>query len=203
MKKISNNINGCEALARRRRVSHLFMPLSHVDFIKRGLMPLLLIAVITGLSSCKTTVKNYQAAYDVAIQKKEREDSARRELQKEMGMGTIMSEDADGFSPMTRNGEEFFTYRQNFLRKDSVEAYSVCVGIFKMPANAASMTADLQASGFEGARSAEASGKYFVLAGESAEMDRAIEILGKFRKKNPDWHCVGLPGATIIIGRGL
>lgn len=179
----------CETAGNRPVVSHIILSLA-------------ILGAILGLSSCKTTVQNYQSAYDVAVQKKLREDSARRELQKEMGLPTELSEDAEGFSKMTRNGEEFYTFRKNFQKKDSIDVYSVCVSAFKMPANAASMTDELTASGFPETRYAESSDKYYVITATTPEIDSAIEALKNFRKKNPNWRCVGIPGYTIIIGRG-
>lgn len=164
---------------------------------------LFVMALLFILGGCKTTVKNYQDAYEVAVAKREQDEARRRELQQDLGINVETLQEVDGARRESLEGGEVWIRNMRFARADSVKRFAVSVGNFKMPANAASLVEDLKTSGYEESKVGKSGDKYFVLIGSWARQIDALERLHEFEKKNPKWYYVGQPGALLVIGGSL
>lgn len=165
---------------------------------KRTILAIAGIALMAG--GCKTTVGNYQEAYDIAIKKQIREDSLKASRKSEMGMGDIvMEEDADGARLMHIGGRDVRTLNVYFAKADSLERFSPAVGFFKMPANASAFVADLKAEGWSEARMAKGAERYYVLLGTYSDAETAIRQLDSYLARNPGRKSVGLHTPLICV----
>lgn len=152
------------------------------------------------LGGCKTTVKNYQEAYDVAIGKQQREEEQRRELQKDLGLEQEELQDVGGARKMQLEGGDVWVLNATFARADSIRRYAVSVGNFKMPANAASMADDLKSEGYAKTTTGKSGDKYYVILDSFARQIDALNLLHEFEEKNKGRYYVGQPGAMLVIG---
>lgn len=155
-------------------------------------------------AGCKTTEKNYRSAYDVAILKKQQEDSLRQERKAEMGLGNVvMEEDPDG-ARLTRIGDrEVRALHLTMARADSVKRYAPAAAMFKMPANANAYARDLRNEGWNETRTAKSGERYFVILGSTDDPSEALSLLDAFIKANPGRHAVGLSAPLLLLTPGL
>ncbi len=173
--------------------------------VKLGAVVIAVLLLIAG--GCKTTVKNYKDAYDIAREKRQRDEARHRELQDEMG---VEREKLENVEEMAINRIEvrnpsnpddivrLHAVKTIFHREDNVHGVAVSVAKFKMRANAESLAEDLRAEGFPGARSVRSGDEFYVLIGEgSVPADLSGEIF-KFRKKLPEFPYVG-QGEMLLI----
>lgn len=177
------------------------------NIIKRLLLAAVLVGSCVALTGCKTTVKNYQDAYDVAREKRERDEARHRELQAEMGVDREKLQSVDDEPTINRiqltdtlSGESITLKAINapFHRDDNVRGMAIAIARFKMPTNANALAADLQAEGFEEARAARSGSEYYVLLKEGTyPSDLASEIM-RFRRKLPDFPYVGF-GEPVLV----
>ncbi len=152
------------------------------------------------LTSCKPTEKNYRSAYDVARQKREREDARRQELQKDMGLDEGVLQEVDGVRRASIGGAEVWATNASFSPADSLATYSVSVATFKMSSNAQAMAADLRAEGWRGSRAAIHDSHHYVIIGSDADSEAALTLMRSFEEKHKEWQYVGQPGIMLIIG---
>lgn len=151
-------------------------------------------------AGCKPTEKNYRSAYDVARGKRDRDNRQREELRRDMGIGGDVMQEVDGAALARVDDREVWVRHVAFPAADSVATYAVSIATFRMPANAASLAADMRAEGFGTARAVKGADRHFVIIGESSDTPPAIEIMEKFSSRHPDWQYVGQPGIMLIIG---
>lgn len=165
--------------------------------------------IICLLGSCKTTVKNYQDAYEVAREKRERDEARHRQLQEEMGIVRGQLENVDEPSigrieltdPADSCKMSVKAANVAFHRDDKVVGVALAVARFKMAANAEGLTADLKAEGFSQARMARSGEEYYVLIGEGTyPADLAAEAF-RFKKNFPDFPYVGVSEMLLIYPR--
>ena len=160
----------------------------------------LLLIMLSSLTGCKPTEKNYRSAYDVAREKRDRDRREREELRSELGIGEGVIQDVEGYSLATIGGGQVWTRHLNFSRQDSVAPYAVAAATFRMDTNARAMTSDLRSAGWEPARYVGDGKNWYVIVGESDSESGAIESLRRFREAHPDWQYVGQPGIALLIG---
>lgn len=161
----------------------------------------ILLTMLIGMAACKPTEKNYRSAYDVALEKREREKREGEERRREMGLedGAIL-QDADGVRRISVGEREVLSRNLNFARADSVKTYAVSVGTFRMPGNAKAMAADLDAEGFPGTRALKSGDNYFIVIGSGEDASEGVELMDRFSASKPDWQYVGQPGILMVIG---
>ena len=162
------------------------------------IIPILLTTII--FAGCKTTEKNYRSAYDVAIQKKAREDSLLADRRAEMGLGNLIVEDDPDGAKITRIADrDVRALHISIAKADSVHRYAPAVAAFKMPANASAYATDLRNEGWTNARTAKSAERYFVILGSTDNGPEALTLLDSFISANPDRPSVGLSSPLIII----
>ncbi len=167
------------------------------------------VCLLLGLSACKTTVKNYQDAYEVARQKRERDEERRRELQKDLGVDQTKLEQVDtpsiGFIELkddaTGSTLNVKTAAIPFHREDKVRGMVLVVAKFKMPTNAESLAADLREEGFTEARMARSGEDFYVLIGEGTLPADLAPTAFRFRKRLPEFPYVGVGEMLLVYPR--
>lgn len=161
--------------------------------MKKLLMIMAIAAV--ALSGCKPTEKNYRAAYDAAINK-------RQSVADSLEADGLVS--ADG--PRSRNvdGKDYYFLSEIMKAAegyDALLAVNVAVAQFKMPTNARSGVEALREKGYD-ARLAKGMGdKWFIIAGSFDSIKEATEFIDKFRSKNPSYSYIGLGADQPVIIR--
>ena len=165
---------------------------------KMGAAAMITLSLLFG--GCKTTVKNYQSAYDVAVQRRLREDSLREARRAEMGLeNVVMEESADG-ARLTRVGDrELPVLHVTYAKADSVRRYAPAASYFKMPANAASYAEELRAAGWELSRVAKSADRYYVLLGDFDEAAPALTLLDAYLASPRRLPSVGLTAPLLTL----
>lgn len=157
---------------------------------RKILLGVALAAVV--LTGCKPTEKNYKAAYDAAVSKREKANES-------LAADGLISE--DGPREHRINGDTYYMLNENLsvaAGEDALKPVNVAVAVFKMPTNARSGAASLKDKGY-GARAAQAPGdKWYVIAGSFDSLDDAASFIKGFKTKNPDFQYIGLGNPVII-----
>lgn len=173
---------------------------SYRNLLLLSLLTMFAAGILTG---CKPTEKNYRSAYDAALGKRAREDSARRELNRDLGIeqtGTGVLQEVDGARFQTVRGHDVWMRNVTFSRADSIGKYSVGAAVFRMRSNARAMAADLRAEGYTSAKDAEAKDEYFVILDSFDSLDPALDLYDSFSKAKGDAPVVGAPGLLLLVG---
>lgn len=151
--------------------------------MKKILLAAMVAIVLTG---CKPTEKNYRAAYDAAISKRQAADDA-------LASDGLISEDG----PRSRNinGKEYF-FLQEFVKVadgyDKLKPVSVVVGKFKMSTNASSGVESLREKGYDASLARGLGDKWFIVAGSFDTLAEAAGFIDMFRNKNPKFSYIGI-----------
>lgn len=152
------------------------------------------------IAGCKPSEKNYRAAYDAAKAKRE---AARAEAM--VPATGLMSDDG----PMLKmvEGDSVFVSRDR-LRIDPKapaesrpQPFCVGVGVYKMHTNAEAAASDLKAKGYNATAMQTTGDRWYVIAAGFPALAEARAFIAEFRKKNPKYPYIGLPGAPVVIGR--
>lgn len=169
----------------------------------------MLIAVTIGaVTGCKPTEKNYSSAYEVAKQKRERDEAHRRELQAEMGVDFDKLQSVDNTNyitievPDSLGGSNIRMPLKNasFNRADQADAYLAAVAMFKMRANASSLAEDLRSEGFPAARALTSGDNFYVVIEEGKNPEALLPDVIRFVNKFKDFTYVGT-GEILILRR--
>lgn len=153
------------------------------------------------LEGCKTNVANYRSAYDIAKEKRQREDSLLRSVRDEMGMNKETTlEDPDGFRIIKVDERDVWVRNANFSREDSIAVYAAAVASFKMPANAASMSDELRGEGFPLTKVGKQGDLYIVVIGSDVTPEHPLNLLDSYIQKYPNVVTIGQPAPGLIIG---
>ncbi|MDE6008641.1 MAG: SPOR domain-containing protein [Muribaculaceae bacterium] len=159
----------------------------------------LIIAFALAATSCKTTEKNYQAAYDVAIQKKNREKAEEAEL----GIDEGMLQSADGPSKRVMEGGTFYFESRKLKRPDTSEVlrgkYCVVIASYKMPTNCNAQVKDMQEKGYPAFAAQDGDGKYYVVIGEFPSMKEAARFSAEYVKKENPKSYIGFSQGPVVI----
>ncbi len=161
---------------------------------------LALILTLSGfmvLTGCKPTEKNYKAAYDVALAKRQAEQN-----------DPDMNLPVDGYQRLDapkamKVGDKEYDYQFVRLKPldDSVKMnpYNVAVSVFKMPTNCEAQVSDLKESGYDafGARSGD--DKYYVIVGSFTNLEAAAAAIDNYVKIHKDSVYVGLSDNPVIV----
>ncbi len=158
---------------------------------------------LLALSSCKTTEKNYRAAYETAIAKKAREAAA----DAEDVPADMISADAPRRRVIAGDTVSWKALRLIPDIRPQVEGpagtdgqYFVAVGKYRMPTNARSGAARMRGGDYPGATAAQAADEeWYLITGRYLSLDAAAEAIKKFKADNPDYPYIGLDGAPLLI----
>lgn len=149
------------------------------------------------LGGCKTTERNYKQAYDIAIQKRQKE-ATDTDLQTE---GFVR----DGApKKVAADDGEIYVLVLRMQAQKPVETplkdWNVAVAAYKMAGNAHSQAEGLQLEGYKGARVVLSSDTYYVIAAGFDSKDEASRFIRDYRKRYPDVNYIGLQeGPTVLV----
>lgn len=147
------------------------------------------------LAGCKPTEKNYKAAYDAAVAKREKANSD----------GVLPADGLlqdDGPRKQKIAGEDLYVLneRTNPLNAENeVKKYSVAVAVFKMPTNAKSGAESLRGRGYKAFAVRARGDRYYIFAGSFDNEAEAKECYLKFKKDFPDYSYIGLPDSPVVV----
>lgn len=148
------------------------------------------------LASCKPTEKNYKAAYDAALEK--REAAMREQMIPTTG---LMSD--DGPQMRVVEGDTVYVLREALRRGEpsrKVGGWSVAVALYKMETNARANVENLVSEGYAPAFVARAgSEKWYAVVATVSTLDSARMVSSDFRRSHPGYPYVGLPKSPVIL----
>lgn len=157
----------------------------------------ILAATSFGMTSCKPTEKNYKAAYDAALGKRE---AARAELGIDLPEGAIQQ--VDGPQLKKVDGVDVYVLNKRIVPVEEGMKlpgnYNVVVGVYKMNTNSLAQSEDLKAEGYEAFAAKDSSGMHYTVAGSFPTMKEAIAFYQAYKSKSGRVY-VGLPESPIIL----
>lgn len=144
---------------------------------------------------CKPTERNYKAAYDAAVAKRQTVD-----VDLDIAEDDLIQEGQP--SPRTLMGQQVL-YLASPLSPVSEggavpEKYNVVCGAFKMPVNALDQSRNLRHEGLDAFAARGEQDRYYTVAGTFDNLDDALAFYASFMKKHPDFRFVGIPGLTLL-----
>lgn len=157
---------------------------------RKILLGMALAAVV--LTGCKPTEKNYRAAYDAAVSKREK-------VNESLAADGLISEDAPRKQMI--DGEEFYFAVDGVKAEDETVAQrpvKVAVSVFKMPTNARSGAEALRAKGYQACAGKALGDKWYLIAGSFDSVADAAAFIREFKAKNPKFQYIGM-GTPVII----
>lgn len=159
-------------------------------------------ATLTGMllfvGGCKPTEKNYQAAYEAAVQKRQKDATDPDIFLPEGSMQQIGAPEKREI-----NGHEIM-FKVERLKKvqddqNPIHRYNVAVSCYKMKTNCLGQVADLSEGGYDSYGGMAGEDKYYVFAGGFDTLDEAILFFEKFKAKHKTSYFVGLPSSPVIV----
>ncbi len=169
--------------------------------IKFSASLLCLFFLLSIITACKPTEKNYQQAYDAAQRKREAVDLnqvADADGHKVIGFDapqsvTVGSRTMNVISAFTKPIDE--TPSQS-----SHQMYMVAVGKYHMPTNARAQAATLVEQGFEDAHAVtDGKDNYYAVVGGFNSLPDAAECVEKLEKNYMPGFFIGLSGQPLLI----
>ncbi len=149
-----------------------------------------------GMWSCKPTEKNYKAAYDAALNKRQQTD-----LDIPIPGGTLLVDGAPRKVPV--NGDSVYISSDKLKFENAPESgkhrYNVAVGGYKMLTNCSAHVSDLINKGYEAFMAESSSGKYYAVAGSFDNLGEAALFAVSLASREKKAFFVGLPGAPVIF----
>lgn len=157
-----------------------------------------LLSILCTLGSCKPTEKNYKTAYDVAIQKRDRQQA---DLELMSGGAKIIRPDEPDKRVIDGDTINIRTIHLSAIDPDRspLMPYNVVVGAYKMPANAFGQQEGLCAEGYASRVVIGPEGMYYCVASGFKDIKEAAEFIKKFRKKYPSTIYVGMPSGICVF----
>lgn len=163
----------------------------------KNLLMIIAVVGIVGFSGCKPTEKNYKAAYDAALAKRQAEQN---DPDMNLPVGGYQMMDSP---QVKRIGDKEYYYQFVRLKPlvDSVKmsVYNVAVAVYKMPTNCEAQVSDLRDAGYNSFGAKSADDRYYVLVGSYATMEDAAAEIDKYVKNNKNGVYVGLPENPVIV----
>lgn len=162
------------------------------------LLALPLLGILCAATGCKPSEKNYKAAYDATLRKRE----AAKKMEQEIAPGVeLVYENAP--ARQTVEGMEVYvkTLHLRCLEKGEQlpKPFMVAVGMYNLPTNARSQVADLKAEGYSGAVAMiDMQSRYFAMAASFDSLAEAARFVKTFQEKHPSMPYVGLEGSPVI-----
>lgn len=167
-----------------------------VSVSKLSCIALIAIAVM-GLSSCKPTEKNYKAAYDAALGKRE---AMKADLGVDLQEGALQQ--VDGPQLKKVDGVEVYVLNKRIVPAEDGKKlpghYNVAVGEYKMVTNSRAQSEDLKAEGYDSFPAKDSAGMHYTIAGSFPTLKEALAFYQEYKAK-ADRVYVGLPASPVII----
>ncbi|MDE6578814.1 MAG: SPOR domain-containing protein [Muribaculaceae bacterium] len=163
--------------------------------ILRLIAPFMVLILFAG---CKTTEKNYKAAYDVAIQKKKEASS-----EEEIGIGAGILQEVDGPAKREIGDATIYFERHKIKRVDTSEVlrgrYCVVVGAYKMKTNCSAQVRDMEAKGYPAFMAQDGDGMYYVVIGVCPTIEEAAQLSAEYVKKEKPQSYVGFANGPVVF----
>lgn len=157
-----------------------------------------LLIVMLVAPGCKTTEKNYQAAYEVAMKKKQAENSADEDLGIEG-----MLEQTDGPAKRVMGGATFYFESRKLKKVETSEVmrgkYCVVIASYKMKTNCEAQVRDMMAKGYEAFAAVDGDGKYYVVIGVFPSLKEAGEFCAKYIEKEKPQSYIGFVNGPVVM----
>lgn len=166
--------------------------------MKRIIVPALAILMVLGMSACKPTEKNYQAAYEAAQRKREASKAAEADL------AIPATFHREGERPRQKIDGYVVETTTDFLKlvkgeDDALKEWNVAVGCYKMKTNAISRMDALVKEGYKAYVAENPESKFYVFSGGAPTISEAAKLASGFASKNDSSTFVGLNGAPLLI----
>lgn len=148
---------------------------------------------------CKPTEKNYKAAYDAALAKRQTKIDADLGVPEE---GLIV----EG-APVRRTFDDtqvwYLVTSIGALDEGSLPPgrFNVATGAFKMPVNALDQARTLRGRGYESLAVRGENDLFYTVVSTEDSISGAVAFYKEFIDRNPEFTYVGLPSLTIIEKR--
>lgn len=154
-----------------------------------------LLSLLLLMIACKPTEKNYKAAYDAALGKRE---AVAADL--DIPIGSLQQ--VDGPQLKEVDGVKVYVMHQRLKsEEDSFSIpgpYNVAVGTYKMNTNCISQANALKDEGLQAFPAKDTEGIYYTIAGSFLSLSDAVEFY-KIYQSGKNRVYVGLPSAPVII----
>lgn len=166
----------------------------------KNLNAILILLVLIAVSSCKPTEKNYKAAYDAALGKRE---SAMADIDVNLPAGSLQQVDG----PHLKEVDGVKVYLLNRRLKPEVPGipemklpgrYNVAVGTYKMNTNCIAQAEALKEEGYQAFAAKDTEGEYYTVAGSFLTLEEAVKFYQEYQSGNNRVY-VGLPSSPVII----
>lgn len=157
----------------------------------------MLLTGIVALSGCKPTEKNYKAAYDAALAKRQAENN-----------DPDLNIPVNGYQRIGDPGKKTVggkSYDYLFARvkplADNVEMqpYNVAVAVYKMPTNCEAQAKDLRSAGYQALGAKTGDDRYYVIIGTYPTVEEAASAADAYAAKNKEAVYVGLGESPLIL----
>lgn len=162
----------------------------------RGLYLPVITMLLMIASGCKPTERNYQAAYDAALAKRQ------TALQDMDIPAEGLMEDGEPFLKDMGQGRRLYylvapmaPVSEGSLAGDK---YNVVVGCYKMPVNALDQARKLREDGLDSFATRGEQDRFYVVAATFETLPEAIAFYDDFLASRPGYPIVGFPGLTIV-----
>lgn len=166
--------------------------------MRKKYLAIIALIIIIGIAGCKPTEKNYKAAYDAAVQKRQ---AAASDPDMNLPAGTLLQ--TDGPQLRVINGDSVYVLGERLKFIDGVEhekhKYSVAVAAYKMQTNCAAQVSDLFTKGYQAFGAQNPDGTFYVIAGSFKTLDEAASFCKSFATKEKKHIYSGLPSAPVIL----
>ncbi len=167
--------------------------------IKREFIITVLSLLLIG-TGCKPTEKNYRAAYEIAQNKKAKvtSDAEGHKVQQDMH---YTLKPAEGDSVWVSNE----ILRGKSLQKDSIAEVGmrgkcgVAVGVFRMETNARALAERMLVKYPSSCVATNGNDRWYSVVSVYPDSGKAVKGVLEFKKQNPDFSYIGLPGSPVLI----
>lgn len=149
--------------------------------------------VVIALTSCKPTEKNYRAAYDAAVSKREKTNES-------LAADGLISEEGPRIQVIA--GDSLYFLNERLSVEDGakpLKSLNVAVAMFKMNTNARSGASALADKGYDASVARASGDKCYVIAGSFDTLEETRGFIKRFRKENKSYAYIGLDGHPVVI----
>ncbi len=150
--------------------------------------------------SCKPTEKNYKAAYDAALSKRQAE---KNDPDMALMLGGHTLDTSEGSSAFSADSGVAFPVKSTRLKFEedfgSVGEWYVAVSRFSMPTNARAQARDLTAAGYEARVAENPEKQWYVIINRSETKEQAGTAASEFVRTHSGFHFTGLDSTPLLL----
>ena len=147
--------------------------------------------------SCKPTEKNYKAAYDAALGKREASTA-----DMDLNLPEVAIQQFDGPQLKEVDGHKVYVLNKRIRPLEQnlslPGSYNVAVGTYKMSTNANAQSEALREEGFDAFAAKDVEGMHYTIVGSFPTLSEAVQFSEKY-KKGKNRVYVGFPDSPVII----